>query len=73
MHTFPENKSEYWIKLGSKLFFDFVDISELKVSIEGILDFSFYHSINLKIMSTARKKHIFTMFIGIKCSINESE
>ncbi len=41
---------------GSKFLFDFVNILELKFFQEGILDFSFYHCINQKILSTDRKQ-----------------
>ncbi len=43
-------------------FFDFVFILELKVFPEEIMDFSFYHSINQKILSTDRKQTLFTVF-----------
>ncbi len=60
------NKSEHWIKPGSKFLFDFAEILKVKGFIEGILDFSFYHSINQRILSTAMYKYNFTMFLGIR-------
>uniref|UniRef100_A0A672L1N2 Mucolipin TRP cation channel 3 n=1 Tax=Sinocyclocheilus grahami TaxID=75366 RepID=A0A672L1N2_SINGR len=57
-----EYKSEHRLKPGSKFLFDFVDVLELKVFIEGNLDFSFYHSINKKILSTARKISFHSVF-----------
>ncbi len=49
-----------WMKSGSNLLFDFVNILESK-----IFDFSFYHSINQKILSIYRK-HAFLLFLRIK-------
>jgi len=49
LHTFPKQKSEQWIKPG------FIDIVEFYVFTKGILDISFYHSINQKIPSTGSK------------------
>jgi len=47
LDSFPEQKSEHLIKLGSKFIFHFVDIIEVKVFIQGVIGFSlFYHSIN---------------------------
>ena len=52
----------------SKFLFSLVDI-ESKVFTEGIFVYLFfYHALNQKILSTAIKKSIFTMFLGIKCS-----
>ncbi len=69
LHTFPEHTSYYWIKFG------FVVILELNVFPEGILNVSFYHSINQKILSTDRKQthfhHVYRseMFIN-QCELN---
>lgn len=46
MHTFPEQKSEHWIKPGFKFLFHFVYVLEFKVFLEGILGVCFYHPIN---------------------------
>ncbi len=62
LDSFSEHKSEYWMKPDSKLWFDFIHTLELRVFTEGILDFSFYHPINQKILSTDRKQTHFTMF-----------
>jgi len=43
LHTFPEHKSEHWMKPGLKFLFHFVDISELNIFTVGILAMSFYH------------------------------
>ena len=43
-------------------FLHFVDILEAKVFTEGILDISFYHSLNQKILSTAYKKPFLSCF-----------
>ncbi len=64
LHIFPEDKSEHWIKPGLKFLFYFVYTLELKFFIEGILDLSFYHSINQKILLTVRKEYIFAMLLG---------
>ena len=50
----------------------FLDILETKQIIEGILEISSYDSINQKILSTGIKKTIFSMFLGIKCDINQA-
>ncbi len=53
--------------------FHCVDILELKVFTKGNLDTSLYHSINLTILSTARKKRFdLQIFLGMKrrnCSV----
>ena len=72
MHTFRGHKSEDWIKPGSKLWFHFLGLLETKKITEGILDISFYHSINQKILSRGIKKFEisnFAMFLGIKCDV----
>ena len=72
MHTFPEHKSEHWIKPGSKLLFQFLDMVEPKFFTQGILDISFYQSINQKILSTVIKKINFRLFLGIQFDINQA-
>jgi len=43
-HSFAENKSQHWMKPGSKLSFHFVDILKLKFFFtEGILNISISH------------------------------
>ncbi len=63
--SFRNTNLKNLIKPSSKLIF--VDILKLKVLTQGILDVLFYYYINQKTLSTDR---IFTMFIGIKCYIN---
>jgi len=72
LHLFPEEKSEHWIKPDSKFLFHFVDILGAKIFTEGILDISFYRSINQIQPSTAIKKSIFSLFLGKKCCINQN-
>lgn len=63
-----EQKSDHWMKPGSKFFFYFAVILESKLLYRGGLDISLYQSLNQKVLSTAIKKnnfcHIFrnTMF-----------
>ena len=62
LHTFPEQKSEHWIKLGSKFLFHFVHILDAQVFTQGILDISFYHSKNHKTLSTVQKNQFSPCF-----------
>ncbi len=48
LHKIPEDKSEHHIKPDSKFLFDFINILELNICVEGILHISFYHSITHK-------------------------
>ncbi len=57
--TFPEERSEHWIKPGSIPLF-VLDILELNVLIKGIFHIYFYHSMNQKIF--------FAMFLRINMS-----
>ncbi len=52
LHTFPEQKTEYWIKPGSKFLFYFVDILKGKCFYRGYFGYLFYNSINQKMHST---------------------
>ena len=62
LHTFRGEKSQDWKKLGSKLWFHFIDILDTNKITEGILDNSFCHSKNQKSLSTGIKKRISPCF-----------
>ncbi len=57
--TFPEERSEHWIKPGSIPLF-VLDILELNVLIKGIFHIYFYHSMN--------QNFFFAMFLRINMS-----
>ena len=55
------------MKPVSKCLFHFVDTLEPEIFTEGVLDISFYHSINQKTLSTAIKKNPFLFLQALVC------